>query len=67
MEEWAACLPPTGIVSPLHPWILWYLRAACNKLMFENLSLTEEEALLRATKEARGWQDEQKPSRILTP
>ena len=29
-------LPPTGLVSPLWPWVVWSLWKARNKLVFEN-------------------------------
>lgn len=58
------CLPPTGVSNPIHPWLLWYLWTSRNKLMFENLSLSEEEVVLRALKEAKAWREAQKCSKI---
>ena len=53
------CLPPTGVSNPVHPWLFWYLWTSRNKLMFENLLLSEEEVVLRSIKEARAWQEAQ--------
>ncbi|XP_018435786.1 uncharacterized protein LOC108808085 [Raphanus sativus] len=50
-------LPPSGLSSTdLFPWVLWYLWIARNKLVFENLILSEQEVATLAIKEARTWQ-----------
>ncbi|KAL0864643.1 hypothetical protein Bca101_043761 [Brassica carinata] len=50
-------LPPTGLsATDLFPWVLWYLWTARNKLLFENLVLSEQDVATLAIKEARTWQ-----------
>lgn len=61
-------LPPTGLsATDLFPWVLWYLWIARNKLLFENLVLTEQEVATLAIKEARLWQAAQPVQTKPTP
>lgn len=55
------CLPPTGISTPLYPWILWNLWTGRNKLLFEDRTFTAEEIVGKAITEARSWQNAQLP------
>ncbi|XP_056852939.1 uncharacterized protein LOC130502211 [Raphanus sativus] len=52
-------LPPVGLYVPLWPWILWQLWKARNNLFFDNRSITGEEVLHKAIKDAKEWQDAQ--------
>lgn len=50
-------LPPSGLsIAALHPWVLWYLWSARNKLLYENLMLSEQDVATLALKESRTWQ-----------
>lgn len=50
-------LPPIGLnEAALYPWILWYLWSARNKLIFEDLAISEQEVVTLAIKEAISWQ-----------
>lgn len=56
-------LPPTGLHdAALAPWIIWYLWSARNKLAFEDITLSEQEVVTLAIKEARSWQKAQSKS-----
>ena len=46
-------LPPTGLTSPLYPWILWVLWTSRNQFMFEDKSFSESEMLMKALKLAK--------------
>lgn len=49
-------LPPTGLgATPLFPWVLWVLWTNRNKLLFEDLCFSEENAILKAIQDARAW------------
>ncbi|CAE6126157.1 unnamed protein product [Arabidopsis arenosa] len=51
-------LPPVGLgISPLFPWLLWFLWKARNQLLFEEKSWSELDTLLKAITEARSWQE----------
>ena len=50
-----SCLPPSGISSPVLPWICWSLWTARNKLIFEDKTLNPKEAMLRGLVSAREW------------
>lgn len=49
-------LPPTGLTTPLWPWILWRLWKARNLLVFENRSLTGQEVIRLAIQDAKEWE-----------
>ena len=49
-------LPPTGLTTPLYPWIFWVLWTSRNQLLFEDKSFSETEMLAKATKAAKEWQ-----------
>ncbi|XP_018474023.1 uncharacterized protein LOC108845291 [Raphanus sativus] len=49
-------LPPTGLVTPLYPWIFWVLWTSRNQLKFEDKSFSETEMLAKAIKAAKEWQ-----------
>ncbi|KAG7588642.1 Ribonuclease H domain [Arabidopsis suecica] len=50
-------LPPVGLgFTPLYPWVLWFIWKARNLFIFEDKSVSEEDTLLKAIKEARSWQ-----------
>ncbi|WZY68165.1 hypothetical protein YC2023_000405 [Brassica napus] len=48
-------LPPTGLIGPLAPWILWQLWSARNQLLFNGKHWTTEETLSKAIAQAREW------------
>ncbi|CAE5959570.1 unnamed protein product [Arabidopsis arenosa] len=51
-------LPPVGLgVTPLYPWILWFLWKVRNYFVFEDQKLSEVETLQKAITEARSWQE----------
>lgn len=50
-------LPPTGLVTPLYPWIFWVLWTSRNQLLFEDKSFSETETMLKAIKAAVEWQE----------
>ncbi|KAL0740038.1 hypothetical protein Bca4012_081551 [Brassica carinata] len=52
-------LPPTGLTSPLYPWIMWVLWTSRNQFMFEDKSFSETDIILKAMKLAKEWQDAQ--------
>lgn len=49
-------LPPTGLINPLYPWVLWFLWKARNRFLFEDHVIKEEEVITMALSEARKWQ-----------
>lgn len=44
------------MLSPLYPWVLWYLRKARNRLVFENFTVKEHKVVPSALLEARRLQ-----------
>lgn len=48
-------LPPTGLIMPLYPWLLWVLWTSRNQLVFENKSFSETEVIGKAMKHAKEW------------
>lgn len=44
-------------LSPLYPWILWFLWKVRNLLIFEDRFCTEEDTIHKAIKEAGSWQE----------
>ena len=57
-------LPPTGLTSPLWPWVLWNLWKARNKLVFENRVFTAQEIALKSIKDAKEWSEAQANTRM---
>ncbi|KAF3525243.1 hypothetical protein F2Q69_00047453 [Brassica cretica] len=57
-------LPPTGLTSPLWPWVLWNLWKAKNKLVFENRVFTTQEIALKSIKDAKEWSEAQANTRM---
>lgn len=56
-------LPPTGLSTPLYPWIFWVLWTSRNQLMFENKSFSEAEMMHKATRAAIEWHSALIPSK----
>lgn len=56
-------LPPSGLVNPLYPWILWVLWTSRNQLLFEDKSFSESEVMLKALKAAKEWQAAMLPAK----
>lgn len=54
-------LPPTGLCSPLFPWILWNLWTGRNQLIFEDKKYTEQEVVSKALRDALAWSKAQLP------
>ena len=48
-------LPPTGLTSPIWPWILWNLWKARNCLIFQNRAFTAHEIALKSITDAKEW------------
>lgn len=57
-------LPPTGLTSPLYPWILWILWTSRNQFMFEDKSFSKSEMLMKALKLAKEWQSAQPQHKV---
>ncbi|XP_013709689.1 uncharacterized protein LOC106413463 [Brassica napus] len=57
-------LPPTGLTSPLWPWVLWNLWKARNKLVFENRTFTAQEVVLKSIQDAKEWSQAQDLNRV---
>ena len=57
-------LPPTGLTSPLWPWVMWNLWKARNKLVFENRVFTAQEIALKSIKDAKEWSEAQNSTRV---
>lgn len=49
------CLPPTGIIENILPWVCWQIWLARNQLLFENKTLLPTEVVLRSITAAREW------------
>lgn len=60
-------LPPTGLSQPLFPWVLWNLWTSRNQFLFEDKKYSEEEVILKATKDAREWLLAQSPKPSYSP
>ncbi|CAA7013221.1 unnamed protein product [Microthlaspi erraticum] len=64
-------LPPTGLyLTPLYPWLVWFLWKARNLLIFEKKDVTAADSLHRAIAEAKAWQGAQEafpPRAVLLP
>lgn len=48
-------LPPSGISTPIWPWVLWNLWKSCNKLVFEDRKFTAHETVLKSILDAKEW------------
>ncbi|KAL0884467.1 hypothetical protein Bca101_008448 [Brassica carinata] len=48
-------LPPTGLTSPLWPWVLWNLWKARNARCYENKIFSAQEVALKSIKDAKEW------------
>lgn len=48
-------LPPSGISTPIWPWVLWNLWKSRNKFMFENRAFTVQETVLKCILDAKEW------------
>ncbi|KAF2548210.1 hypothetical protein F2Q70_00023865 [Brassica cretica] len=59
-------LPTTGITSPLWPWVLWNLWKARNKIVFENITFTDQEVALKSIQDAKEWSQAQGMNRAST-
>lgn len=53
------CLPPSGVVGNILPWVCWQLWTARNKLIFENRDSLPEEIATRSLTAAREWEQAQ--------
>lgn len=51
----ALCLPPSGVVSPVLPWICWTLWTARNKLIFEDKVTRPIETATKGVSAALEW------------
>lgn len=49
------CLPPSGVSSPILPWICWLIWTTRNKLIFENQNSTPEKIVAKSLIMAREW------------
>lgn len=51
------CLPPSGIVYSVLPWICWALWTARNTLIFEDKTFTPEETAQKGLRLAKEWSE----------
>lgn len=49
-------LPPSGLATPLYPWIPWVLWTSMNQKRFEDKSFSETVMVTKALKAAKEWQ-----------
>lgn len=55
-----SALPPTGLSEAhLRVWICWFLWTARNELLFSDRSFSQSEVIVKATREAKAWQEAQ--------
>lgn len=57
--KYLVLLPPTGLIAPLWPWVVWNLWKARNKLVFENRVFSAQEIVLKSIKDAKEWSEAQ--------
>ena len=55
----AVCLPPTGIVGSILPWVLWSLWTSRNALLFDSKEITPEETATTGLRLALEWNQAQ--------
>ncbi|KAL0712826.1 hypothetical protein Bca4012_019804 [Brassica carinata] len=65
-------LPPAGVhLGSLFPWIVRTIWITRNQRLFENRQFDEKETLIKAIRDARGWQEAQQvvphPTSVLQP
>lgn len=53
------CLPPTGIVYSVLPWILWVIWTSRNTLLFEGRAISPEETATKGIRLAQEWSQSQ--------
>lgn len=53
------CLPPTGNIIELFPWLCWCLWTARNSLVFENFDLSPRDIVVKTIRLAKEWQEAQ--------
>lgn len=53
------CLPPTGVIIDIFPWVCWCVWTARNQLVFENRTLDPSTIASNAVRLAREWQEAQ--------
>lgn len=56
-------LPPSGLYTPLYPWIFWVMWTSRNQLFFEDESFSKSEVMLKALKAAKEWQAAVQPAK----
>lgn len=52
-------MPPTGVNTPIWPWVLWNLWKARNKLVFDDMSFSAQDIVLKSIKDAKEWKEAQ--------
>lgn len=54
----STCLPPTGIVGTILPWICWTLWTTRNTLIFDNRYISHEEVIAKAGAKKLTWRNQ---------
>lgn len=57
----AICLPPTGVRTPIFPWVCWFIWTTRNQLIFEGRTSNPTEVVSKALAAALEWDQAQKP------